>query len=190
MADIAGLDVAYRIRKGQGLHDPARRDPGTRFTDLQDRLCVELGRQGQKNGKGWYRYDQAKGNGRLPIPDPEVLAFVERYRREKGVAPRADISDAEILERSLYALVNEGLRCLGEGMAATASDVDVIWAYGYGFPTWRGGPMHYAERAVGLPRLLAGLQEYHHRFPQSPWLRPAPLLEQLVGTGQGLVARL
>lgn len=190
MADIAGLDVAFRIRKGQGLHDPARRDPGVRFTDLQDRLCEELGRMGQKNGKGWYAYDPKVGNGRTPLPDSEVLAFVERYRREKGIVPRTDISDAEILERGLFALVNEGLRCLGEGIAATSSDVDVIWAYGYGFPVWRGGPMHWAERTVGLPKLLAGLQEYHRRFPQSPWLKPAPLLEQLVRKGQGLVARL
>lgn len=190
MADIAGLDVAYRIRKGQGLHDPSKRDPTVRFTDLQDRLCEQLGRMGQKNGKGWYQYDPAKGNGRLPIPDPEVSAFVEKFRREKGIVPRTDISDAEILERSLYALVNEGMRCLGEGVAATASDIDVIWAYGYGFPMWRGGPMHWAERQVGLPKLLAGLQEYHRRWPQSPWLKPAPFLEQLVRKGQGLVARL
>jgi 3-hydroxyacyl-CoA dehydrogenase len=183
-------DVAYRIRKGQGLHDPKTRDPATRFTDLQDQLYQQLGRMGQKNGRGWYQYDKAKGHGRTPIPDPEVLAFVERFRREKGIVARTDISDAEILQRSLYALVNEGLRCLGEGVAATASDVDVIWAYGYGFPVWRGGPMHWAEHAVGLPKLLAGLREYHRRFPRSPWLEPAPLLEQLVRKGHGLVARL
>jgi 3-hydroxyacyl-CoA dehydrogenase len=164
--DLAGLDVAWRVRQElKQFVDPAARRPL-----LAERLCA-LGRFGQKTGKGWYRYE----NGRTPIPDPEVLELASDVAREAGIRRRS-FSPDEILERTLYALINEGARVLEAGLAARAADIDVIYSNGYGFPTYRGGPMFFAD-TVGLhtvcERVTAFCAEYGPRWT------PAPLLVRL-----------
>src|SRR5947208_3534577 len=133
MGDLAGLDVGWRIRKGRGER-----------ALIADRLC-ELGRFGQKTGAGYYRYE---GGDRTPIPDPDVEKIILEVSREQSVQ-RRPISDQEILERLLYPMVNEGAKILEEKLAIRASDIDVIWVYGYGWPVYRGGPMFWADQ-VGL----------------------------------------
>jgi 3-hydroxyacyl-CoA dehydrogenase len=189
MSDIAGLDVSVRIKKQrkEELLRSGTKVEAERETDISDRFCEELGRMGQKNGKGFYLYDKKVGNGRTPLPDPMVEHWLEKYRKSKGIIPRTDITDKEILERSLFALLNEGFKILQEGMASSAGDIDIVWIYGYGFPAWRGGPMYYAQQQVGLPKLLSGLEEYQRRFPNSPHFRPSGLLRDLV---RSLVAKL
>lgn len=198
MSDIAGLDVALRIKQQrQQRLQQARNsssssgDDGERDTDVADKLCELTGRLGQKNGRGWYNYDPSIGKGRTPLPDPTVQTFLEQYRKTKGVVPRSPPhSDEEILQRSLFPLLNEGIKCLEEGIATSGGDIDIVWIYGYGFPAWRGGPMYYAEHHVGLPKLLAGLELYARHYPRSPHFQPANLLRELVRKSQGLVARL
>ena len=125
---------------------------------VQDR-STHLGRYGQKTGKGWYLY----GEDRKPAPDPLVVDLIESIgAREAGIARRA-ISDREIVERSIYALINEGARVLEEGFALRASDIDVVYINGYGFPAWRGGPMFYASLA-GLDKVLATIESFHREF--------------------------
>jgi 3-hydroxyacyl-CoA dehydrogenase len=168
--DMGGLDVAWRIRKelrqfeGEDGRKPLVAD-----------LLVELGRLGQKTRKGWYRY----GEDRKPIPDPEVVALVESVARANRIE-RRPVPREEILERTIYALVNEGARALGEGVARRAADIDVIYLTGYGFPAFRGGPLYYAD-SVGLARiherLLALQREHGRRF------EPAPLLARLAREG-------
>ena len=109
----------------------------------------------RRRGKGWYRYDDA----RTPTPDPEVVELIRTLAADAGIPQRA-ISDDEIVERSIYALVNEGARVLADGIAMRASDIDVIYVNGYGFPGWRGGPMFYADR-VGLPKVLDRVDAFH-----------------------------
>ncbi len=192
MSDIAGLDVSVRIKQQRkqalalaGVHSTDR------DTDVAERLCEDLGRLGQKNLKGWYKYDPKVGNGRTPIPDPTVVhPFLEKFRLSKGITPRTDITDQEILERSLFSLCNEGFKVLEEGISTSGGDVDIVWIYGYGFPAFRGGPIYHAETHIGLPKLLAGLERYYRQYPHSPHFKPANLLRQLVQKGQGLVARL
>jgi 3-hydroxyacyl-CoA dehydrogenase len=169
--DMAGLDVAWRARQALGHF----RGPGQRKPLVHDRL-VELGRLGQKSGKGWYRYD----DGRTPTPDPDVLQMIRNAARNAMIRQR-EISDEEIVERSIYALVNEGANALEAGVAARASDIDVIYASGYGFPAWRGGPLFYADR-VGLPQVLERISAFHQEHGER-W-RPAPLLVQLARTGR------
>jgi 3-hydroxyacyl-CoA dehydrogenase len=143
---------------------------------IADLIC-EKGRFGQKTGAGYYRYE--KGS-RAPIPDPEIEALIVAESRDKGVE-RRDISDEEIVERLLYALVNEAAAILDEGIAQRASDIDVIYAFGYGFPSYRGGPMFYAD-LVGLDKVLKSIR----RFADNPlgvhW-KPAKLLETLAAQG-------
>ena len=110
-----------------------------------------LGRYGQKTGKGWYRYDSAVGGGRTPISDPDVLEVIERTS-SRATIKRRNLSDDEIVERAIYALINEGARVLDDGGVLRASDIDVVYVNGYGFPGWRGGPMFYADR-VGLAEI-------------------------------------
>ena len=140
-------------------------------------MICEKGRFGQKTGAGYYLYE--KGS-RAAIPDPEIEALIVEASREKGIE-RRDISDEEIVERLLYSLVNEGADILDEGIAQRASDIDVIYAFGYGFPRYRGGPMFYAD-LVGLDKVLASIK----RFGGSPlgahW-KPASLLEKLAAEG-------
>jgi 3-hydroxyacyl-CoA dehydrogenase len=133
--DMAGNDIGWAIRKRLYAEDP-----GTRRQLIADRLC-EMGRFGQKTGAGWYRYEPGK---RDPIPDPVVDGVIAAVRKEMGITPRR-ISDGEIVERCVGALASEGKKILDEGIAARASDIDVVYLTGYGFPAFRGGPMHYAE---------------------------------------------
>jgi 3-hydroxyacyl-CoA dehydrogenase len=146
---------------------------------------VELGRLGQKTGKGWYRYEPGD---RTPQVDPEVEQLIDAYRREMGIAPR-EIADEEIVQRCIFALVNEGARILAEGIAQRSSDIDVVYLTGYGFPAWRGGPMFYAE-SVGLPAVVEAMR----RFALLPgadaaFWQPAPLLAQCAASGRRFDAR-
>jgi 3-hydroxyacyl-CoA dehydrogenase len=171
VGDLAGLDVGWRVRE-QRIARGQKRLPEYA---VADRLCA-LGRFGQKTGRGWYRY----GPDRSRAPDPETLALIEQVAAERGIARRT-ISEAEILERSLYAMINEGARLLEEGIALRPGDIDTIWINGYGFPAWRGGPMHHAD-AVGLPAIrdrLAALAA-----GGAGELRPARLLEDLAEGGR------
>jgi 3-hydroxyacyl-CoA dehydrogenase len=151
MGDLAGNDIGWSIRKRRYAEDAeyAKRAP-----KVYDRLC-ELGRFGQKTGKGFYRYEAGR---RDPIPDPEVEKLIEDYSREIGVERRR-ISDEEIVQRCIYALVNEGAKIVEEGIAQRASDVDMVYLTGYGFPAWRGGPMHYANE-VGLGEVVAAMKRF------------------------------
>jgi 3-hydroxyacyl-CoA dehydrogenase len=164
MADLAGLDISWRIRKRQA----ATRPPRLRYSPIADRLC-ERGRFGQKTGAGWYRY--APGS-RTPVPDPEVEEVIREVAAEKGIV-RRPIRDEEIVERALFALVNEGSRILEEGIAARAGDIDVIWIHGYGFPRSRGGPMFWAD-GVGLARVAEVVETLHAE--QGDLVRPSPRL--------------
>jgi 3-hydroxyacyl-CoA dehydrogenase len=172
VSDLAGNDVGWYIRKRRYVEKPQ-----AKFSRIADRIC-ELGRFGQKTGAGWYRYQAGK---RDAIPDPAVEELIAAYRKEIGVTPRR-ISDEEIVERSVFALANEGARILEEGIALRASDIDVVYLTGYGFPRFRGGPMFYAD-TVGLPTVLARVKDYRARL--GDYWQPAPLLERLVAEGRG-----
>jgi 3-hydroxyacyl-CoA dehydrogenase len=169
--DLAGLDVGWRIRK-EYRH---LQKPGVRQTIAEDRLC-ELGRYGQKTGAGWYKYDE----NRQAIPDPEVAELVRKWAAEARITQR-QISSEEIVDRCLYALVNEGARILEEGYALRAVDIDIIYLNGYGFPAYRGGPMWYAD-TVGLKKVCDRIDEFYRRHGEL-WT-PAPLLKQLAEQGK------
>ncbi len=172
MGDLAGLDVGWRIRK-EFKH---LEKPGVRVPKMADALC-ELGRYGQKTGKGWYIYDA----NRNPKPDPEVTALIEKVAKENGIE-RRNISNEEIIERTIYALVNEGAKILEEGIALRAVDIDIVYLNGYGFAAWRGGPMFYAD-TVGLKNVLAKVEEFERRHGSDLWA-PAPLLRKLAEAGK------
>lgn len=171
-ADLSGLDVGWRIRRAcpppEGGHEIQPR--------AADRLC-ELGRFGQKSGAGWYRYEHGS---RTPIPDPEVEKIVAACAQEKGIVRRRIEAD-EIVERAVYALINEGARVLEEGLAGCAADVDLIFVHGYGFPAFRGGPMWYAD-SVGLREVYPRVREFEQRFG-ARW-SPASLLRELAESGK------
>jgi 3-hydroxyacyl-CoA dehydrogenase len=171
MSDLAGLDVGWRIRK-EFKH---LEKPGVRIPLVADRLC-EMGRFGQKTGRGWSRYDE----NRNPSHDPETAGLIEQCAREAGIERRA-IGREEILDRCLFALVNEGARVLGEGIALRAADIDIVYLNGYAFPAWRGGPMFYAD-TVGLKTVLARIEEFQQRHGEDLW-SPAPLLRRLAESG-------
>jgi len=168
MGDLAGLDVGWRIRKGRGER-----------ALIADRLC-ELGRFGQKTGAGYYRYESGD---RTPIPDPDVEKIILEVSREQSVQ-RRPISDQEILERLLYPMVNEGAKILEEKLAIRASDIDVIWVYGYGWPVYRGGPMFWADQ-VGLKAIKTRMLEMQHRHGDV-W-QPAALLSRLADAGKAFL---
>lgn len=170
--DLAGLDVGWRIRK-EYRH---LQEQGVRQPLAEDRLC-ELGRYGQKTGAGWYKYDA----NRRAIPDPEVAQMVRQWASEAGISQHG-ISPAEILERCIYALVNEGARILEEGYALRAVDIDIIYINGYGFPAHRGGPMWYAE-TVGLKKVYDRIREFQQQHGKL-W-EPAPLLKLLAAEHKG-----
>ena len=174
MGDLAGNDIGWAIRKRRVVERP-----NMIYSKTADLLC-EKGRFGQKVGMGWYDYVAGK---RDPIPNAEVVKMIEDYRASKGIKPRK-VSDEEIVQRLVYALVNEGARILEEGIASKASDIDMVYLMGYGFPLYRGGPMCYAD-SVGLFNVMQSMK----RFAQNPlddakFWEPAPLLAKLVAEGK------
>ena len=158
MGDLAGLDVGWRIRQGRGTK-----------AAIGDAICA-AGRFGQKTGAGYYKYD-----GRTPSHDPAVDAIIAAAQHDAGVTPR-EIGEAEIFERMLFPMINEGARILEEGIATRASDIDIIWINGYGWPAWTGGPMRYAD-TVGLAHIAARLDAYANATDDET-LRPAKLLRE------------
>lgn len=176
MGDMAGLDIGWEIRKRR-----YKERPDFVYSRIGDKIA-EAGRFGQKTGKGWYRYEAAGGaNARKPIPDPEVDKIITGYRKEQSLETRA-ISDEEIVERLIYALVNEGAKILEEGIALRASDIDMVYLTGYGFPPYRGGPMFYAD-TVGLDKVLASIEKFGKGYRGEVW-KPAPLLARLAKEGK------
>jgi len=169
--DLAGLDVGWRIRKEYRHLEK----PGIRQPFAEDRLC-EMGRYGQKTVRGWYRYDE---NRRASV-DPEVTALVRKWSADAGI-PQRQISPSEIVDRCIYALVNEGARILDEGYALRAVDIDIIYINGYGFPAYRGGPMWHAD-TVGLQKVYQRICEFHR--PHGEIWEPAPLLQRLAEAGK------
>ena len=174
VSDLAGGDVSWAIRKRRYAENP-----GLRRQVIADRLC-EMGRFGQKTSAGWYRYEAGR---RDAIPDPAVDELVLSVSREKEIE-RRQIGSQEIVERCILALVNEGAKILQEGIALRASDIDVVYVTGYGFPPYRGGPMHYAD-SLGLYNVVRSMR----RLAQNPhgdraaW-EPAPLLAKLAAEGK------
>ncbi len=172
MGDLAGLDINWATRKRLLQTWPE----GLRYPHVADRIC-EAGRFGQKTGAGYYRYEPGS---RTALPDPAAQAIIEATSAERGFV-RREFSDAEIVERCVLALVNEGARIVDEGIARRASDVDVVYVHGYGFPAARGGPMHYAQ-SLGLAQVLGRIEELQRTHGEH-WA-PAPLLTRLVAQGQ------
>ena len=166
MMDLAGLDVGWRIRQGRGER-----------ALIEDALC-DAGHYGQKTGKGYFRYE---AGSRMPLPDAEVEKIILDAASRLGIN-RRPISEEEIVERMVLPMINEGARILEEGIAARPGDIDVIWVYGYGWPVWRGGPMHYADQ-LGLPHIRDRLRFYADRSGDET-LRPAPLLDRLAAEGR------
>jgi len=171
--DMSGLDISYDTRKRR-----AAADPNYRGLPITDRL-VEMGRLGQKAGKGWYRYE--KGD-RTPIVDPEVHAVIKEVAKGMGIAQRT-FSDEEILRRLLFSSVNEACKILEEGKALRASDIDVMWLNGFGFPRYRGGLMFWAD-GIGAREVYNQIAAWHQRYG-ARW-RPSDLLRQLAESGGNL----
>lgn len=167
MADLSGLDIAWNNRKSLGQTAP-----------IADALC-EAGHFGQKSGRGFYLYEDG---GRVPVPDPSVQALIERKATELGIERRSIGAD-EIIERTLYPMINEGAHIIEEGIAARASDIDVVWVNGYGFPVAKGGPMFWAER-FGPAKIVERLEHWYTQTGNALF-KPAPLLRQLALTGGG-----
>ncbi len=174
MQDIAGIDIGARIR--QYLRSIGRRRAEGPQSEIPDRL-FELGRYGQKTGAGWYRYEPGS---RVPVADPVIDDLAHEAARRRRIVRRA-IADDEIVSRVMTALANEGFNVLGDRIARRASDIDVIYCHGFGFPRHHGGPMFHAQ-TLGLPTVLSRVQEYEARF--GDYWRPAPLLEKLVAEGR------
>jgi len=175
MGDLAGLDIGWRIRKAIGADAEGGR------AEIADALC-EMGRFGQKTGRGYYIYEKG---ARAGIPDPEVEALIVETAAKNGIK-RREISSEEIVERLIYPMISEGAKILDEGIAQRSGDVDVVWIYGYGFPVWRGGPMFYADQ-VGLKHICDRL-DYYAGQTGNDTLRPAPLLERLADEGVGFAS--
>ena len=173
MGDLAGLDIGWATRKRKAAEAGVEMKP-----IVADKLC-EAGRFGQKTGAGWYRYEA--GN-RTPLPDSVTEQLIADYRAAHGITPRK-ISDEEIVERCIFALVNEGARILEEGIAARASDIDLVYLNGYGFPLHRGGPMLYAD-TVGLPQVVRSLRRFAAEPGADASWQPAPLLVRLAEEGR------
>ncbi|MEO6030559.1 MAG: 3-hydroxyacyl-CoA dehydrogenase family protein, partial [Burkholderiaceae bacterium] len=173
MGDLAGLDIGWAITKrlcGEaGVPVPP---------SVPNMLC-EAGRFGQKTGLGWYRYEAGK---RSPIPDDGTARLIDQFRTEQGITQRK-VSDQEVVERCIYALINEGARILDEGIAARASDIDIVYLNGYGFPLHRGGPMQYAD-TVGLTHVVRALHRFAAQPGADPSWQPAPLLVRLAEAGK------
>ena len=174
MGDLAGNDIGWAIRKRR-----YQEKPDMKYSKTADLLC-EKGRFGQKTGAGWYDYVPGK---RDAIPNAEVVTMIEEHRKALGITPRK-ISDEEIVQRLVFSLVNEAAHILEEGIANKASDIDIVYIFGYGFPVYRGGPMNYADQ-VGLFNVVQAM----NRFAQNPlddakFWQPAPLLARLAAEGK------
>jgi 3-hydroxyacyl-CoA dehydrogenase len=167
VSDLAGLDISWRMRKAQGLSAP-----------IADQLC-ELGRFGQKTGRGFYLYEPGS---RTPKPDEDLERIILETGYKLGIA-RHPFQPKDIVERLLFPMINEGARILEEGIARNAGDIDVIWVFGYGFPAWRGGPMHYAN-TVGLAHVCDRLRKFE-ALTGDRQHEPAPLLAKLATEGKG-----
>lgn len=176
MADLAGGDIGWATRKRRA----ATRDPALRYVQIPDRLC-ERGWFGQKTGRGFYLYPDG---ARVGTPDPEVLAIIDEERRRAGVTPRP-FTHEDIQRRYLAAMINEAANVLHQGIALRPSDVDVVFLSGYGFPRYRGGPLHYAD-SVGLDRVLADIRSYAQEDPA--FWKPSPLLVQLAESGRNFAS--
>ncbi|MBU2287258.1 MAG: enoyl-CoA hydratase/isomerase family protein [Gammaproteobacteria bacterium] len=174
MGDLAGNDIGWAIRKRRATE---RAD--MKYSKTADKLC-ELGRFGQKTGAGWYDYQPGK---RDAIPSPVVAELIEKHRQDEGITPRK-ISDEEIVQRLVYALVNEGAHILEDGIASKSGDIDMVYLTGYGFPIWRGGPMQYANQ-VGLYNVSEAMKRFakNPRDDGSFW-QPAELIQKLVAEGK------
>jgi len=173
VGDLAGLDIGAASRRRR-----AAADPNYRKLPIPDRL-VELGRLGQKTSAGWYRYE--KGD-RTPHPDPEVKRIIQEVAKEMGITQRA-FTDEEILRRLLFSSVNEACKILEEGKALRASDIDVMWLHGFGFPRYRGGLMFWADQ-IGAKAVYAQIDEWHQRYG-ARW-KPANLLRTIAESGGSL----
>ena len=167
MSDLAGLDIGWQKEKSKG-------------ETLRDRLC-EMDRRGQKTGAGYYDYDE----NRKASPSPVTAKLIEEFRAKQGINVR-QISDQEILERCIYPMINEGAKILEEGKAIRASDIDVVWVNGYGWPIYRGGPMFYGD-LIGLDQVLAKMREWQAQMGDA--FKPAALLESLVSQGKKITER-
>jgi 3-hydroxyacyl-CoA dehydrogenase len=173
MGDLAGNDIGWAIRKRRALEMPE-----VAYSKTADLLC-EAGRFGQKTGGGWYDY---QAGDRTPHPSQWVDDMIVRHAKDLGIQ-RREIGDQEIVERLVYALVNEGAKILEEGIALRASDIDMVYLTGYGFPLYRGGPMFHAE-TVGLANVLAAIEKYSRGYHGEAW-KPASLLQRLAAEGRG-----
>jgi len=172
MSDLAGNDIGWYIRKRRYVEKP-----DVTYSKIADLLC-EKGRFGQKTSAGWYDY---KSGDRKAYPSDEVNQMIIAHSKDLGIE-RRKISDQEIVERLVYALVNEGALILDEGIALRASDIDMVYLTGYGFPLFRGGPMFYAD-TVGLPNVLMSIHRYAKGRHPEAWI-PAPLLSKLASAGK------
>ena len=173
VGDLAGLDVGWLIRKARA----ATRPSNLRYSPIADRIC-EMGRYGQKTSAGWFRYEPGS---RMPIADPEIEKLIIQVSEELGYE-RRPINEAEIIQRCMYPLINEGAKILAEGLAQRPGDIDTVWLYGYGFPRQRGGPMFYAD-TVGLKEIYDVMSKLYDEHGE--WLKPAPLLAELAAAGKG-----
>ncbi|MBU2431350.1 MAG: 3-hydroxyacyl-CoA dehydrogenase, partial [Proteobacteria bacterium] len=168
VGDLAGLDIGYKAR--EALTDEQKGEPKTyRIADT----LVEMGRLGQKTGAGYYTYDPAT---RQRVSDPKVMEVVEKVAKDLGIT-RRKIDDQEIVNRLIFALINEGIKILEEGIAQRPSDIDVVYVFGYGFPAYVGGPMHYAD-TVGLKKVYDTICTFRDQHGEAYW-KPAALLEKL-----------
>jgi 3-hydroxyacyl-CoA dehydrogenase len=166
MSDLAGLDIGWDAESSKG-------------STIRDVMC-ESGRRGQKNGRGYYTYDPET---RASTPDPEVEELLRQFGQRQGIEQR-EVPDAEVLERCLYPMVNEGAKILEEGIATRASDIDVVWINGYGWPVYNGGPMFWAD-TVGLAEVGAKVASYHASLGGTHWAL-SPLLAGLAAEGKSL----
>jgi 3-hydroxyacyl-CoA dehydrogenase len=174
MSDLAGNDIGWYIRQRR-----YREQPQLRYSRIADTLC-EAGRFGQKTGSGWYDYQTGD---RTPHPSPVVDQMIVAERARLGVVPR-QVPDQEIVDRLLYALVNEGAHLLEEGIALRASDIDIVYLTGYGYPRYRGGPMFHAD-TVGLAEVVATMKRFAANPNADPaFWAPAPLLARLAAEGK------
>ena len=178
MGDIAGNDIGYLIRKEKGLVEGGAGN--MRYCSLPDVLVTRFNRVGQKAGKGWYDYDPAVGKGRVGMFSEEVDEWLKSARGE-GVS----FDEKDLVERSLFPLVNEGFKILDDGIVDRPEKIDVIYVYGYGWPVWRGGPMWWADKEVGLERVLQVTSECYKKYG-GDWWKPSELLVDLVDQNIGL----